>query len=103
MPKPHFKNNDLIKVLDENIDLLKKIDNSINFKINNKTGKKVIINFDNEQFNRLFFNLIKNSIESIKEKVKKTNNSLKNIDIEINQRRDYITVKLEDNGVGFKD
>ena len=103
MPKPHFKNNDLIKVLDENIDLLKKIDNSINFKINNKTGKKVIINFDNEQFNRLFFNLIKNSIESIKEKVKKTNNSLKNIDIEINQRRDYITVNLTDTGEGFKD
>ena len=103
MPKPHFKNNDLIKVLEENIDLLKKIDNSINFKINNKTGKKVIINFDNEQFNRLFFNLIKNSIESIKEKVKKTNNSLKNIDIEINQRRDYITVNLTDTGEGFKD
>ena len=103
MPKPHFKNNDLIKVLDENIDLLKKIDNSINFKINNKTGKKVIINFDYEQFNRLFFNLIKNSIESIKEKVKKTNNSLKNIDIEINQRRDYITVNLTDTGEGFRD
>ena len=103
MPKPHFKNNDLIKVLDENIDLLKKIDNSIYFKINNKTGKKVIINFDNEQFNRLFFNLIKNSIESIKEKVKKTNNSLKNIDIEINQRRDYITVNLTDTGEGFRD
>ena len=103
MPKPHFKNNDLIKVLDENIDLLKKIDNSINFKINNKTGKKVTINFDNEQFNRLFFNLIKNSIESIKEKVKKTNNSLKNIDIEINQRRDYITVNLTDTGEGFRD
>ncbi len=103
MPKPHFKNNDLIKVLDENIDLLKKIDNSINFKINNKTRKKVIINFDNEQFNRLFFNLIKNSIESIKEKVKKTNNSLKNIDIEINQRRDYIIVNLTDTGEGFRD
>ena len=103
MPKPHFKNNDLIKVLDENIDLLKKIDNSINFKINNKTRKKVIINFDNEQFNRLFFNLIKNSIESINEKVKKTNNSLKNIDIEINQRRDYITVNLTDTGEGFRD
>ncbi len=102
MPKPHFKNNDLIKVLDENVDLLKKIDTSINFKINNKTGKKVIINFDNEQFNRLFFNLIKNSIESIKEKVKKTNNSLKNIDIEINQRRDYITVNLTDTGEGFR-
>ncbi|MDA9682993.1 ATP-binding protein, partial [Candidatus Pelagibacter sp.] len=103
MPKPHIKKNDLIKLLNENIELLKKIDNSINFKINNKTGKKVILNFDNEQFSRLFFNLIKNSIESIKEKVKKTNKSLKNIDIEINQRRDYITVNLTDTGEGFKD
>ncbi len=102
MPKPHIKNNDLIKVLDENVELLKKIDSSINFRINNKTGKKVLINFDNEQINRLFFNLIKNSIESIKENVKKTNESLKNIDIEINQRRDYITVNLTDTGEGFK-
>ena len=103
MPKPHFKKNDLIKVLNENIELLKKIDVSINFKINNKTEKNVIINFDNEQFNRLFFNLIKNSIESIQEKAKKANKSLKNIDIEINQRRDYITVNLTDTGEGFKD
>ena len=102
MPKPLIKNNDLIKVLDENIELLKKIDSSINFRVNNRTRKKVLINFDNEQFNRLFFNLIKNSIESIKEKVKKTNKSLKNIDIEINQRRDYITVNLTDTGEGFK-
>ena len=103
MPKPLIKNNDLIKVLDENINLLKKLDTSINFNINNKTGKKVITNFDNEQFNRLFFNLIKNSIESIQEKAKKTNKSLKNIDIEINQRRDYITISLIDTGEGFKD
>ena len=102
MPKPHIKNNDLIKILDENIELLKKIDPSINFNINNKTGAKVLINFDNEQFNRLFFNLIKNSIESITEKVKNTNESLKKIDIEINQRRDYITVNLTDTGEGFK-
>ncbi len=103
MPKPHIKKNDLIKVLDENIELLKKIDTSINIKVNNKTGKDVIISFDNEQFNRLFFNLIKNSIESIAEKAKKTNKSLKNIDIEINQRRDYITVNLIDTGEGFKE
>ena len=103
MPKPHIKKNDLIKVLHENIELLKKIDSSINFKVINKTEKKVLINFDNEQFGRLFFNLIKNSIESIKEKVKKTNKSLKNIVIEINQRRDYIIVNLTDTGEGFKD
>ena len=103
MPKPHIKKNDLTKVLDENIALLKKIDNSINFKVNNKIGKNILISFDNEQFSRLFFNLIKNSIESINENVKKTNKSLKNIDIEINQRRDYIIVNLTDTGEGFKD
>ena len=102
MPKPHIKKNDLLKVLNENIELLKKIDYSINFRVNNKTGKKVELNFDNEQFNRLFFNLIKNSIESIKEKARKTSKLLKNIDIEINQRRDYITVNLTDTGEGFK-
>ena len=47
--------------------------------------------------------MIKNSIESINEKAQKTNKLLKNIDIEINQRRDYITVNLTDTGVGFKD
>ena len=103
MPKPLVKNNDLIKVLNENIDLLKKIDETIKIRIITKIGKEVILNFDNEQFNRLFFNLIKNSIESIKEKDKKTNKLLKNIDIEINQRRDYITINITDTGEGFKD
>ena len=103
MPKPHIKRNNLLKVLDENIELLKKIDNSININVKNKTRQDVIINFDNEQFSRLFFNLIKNSIESINEKVKKTSNSLRNINIEIDQRREYITVNLTDTGIGFKD
>ena len=81
---------------------MKKIDSSINFTGSNKIWKKFLINFDNEQFNRLFFNLIKNSIESIQEKVKKANKSLKNFDIEINRRRDYIVVNLNDTGEGFK-
>ena len=102
MPKPHIKKNDLIKVLNENIELLKKTDPSVDFMVNNKTGNRVEINFDNEQFNRLFFNLIKNSIESINENNKKSNKSLKKINIEINQRRDYITVNLTDTGEGFK-
>ncbi len=102
MPKPHFKKNDIIKVLNENIELLKKLNKSINFNINNKLGKHVLFKFDNEQFSRLFLNLIKNSIESINEKVKKVSKTLKNIDIEINQRRDYITINLKDTGEGFK-
>ena len=102
MPKPHIKNNDLVKIINDNISLLKKLDKNINFKISNKTGKKVIFKFDNEQFNRLFLNLIKNSIESINENVKKTKKTLKNIDIEINQRRDYIIVNINDTGEGFR-
>ena len=101
MPKPHIKNNDLIKIINDNITLLKKLDKNIDFKLINKTGKKVIFKFDNEQFNRLFLNLIKNSIESINENVKKTKKTLKNIDIEINQRRDYIIINLNDTGEGF--
>ena len=30
MPKPHIKNNDLLKVLDENIELLKKLTIQLN-------------------------------------------------------------------------
>ena len=102
MPKPHIKNNDLIKIVNENTEFAKKINKSVQFRIINKTSNEVILKCDYEQFNRLFFNLIKNSIESINEKIKKTPKSLKNIDIEINQRRDYITVNLIDTGEGFK-
>ena len=103
MPKPLLKKNNLNRVINENISLINKIDSNIKIKLINHLSKEIHINFDLEQFNRLFFNLIKNSIESIKEKVKKTNKSLKNIDIEINQRRDYITINLLDTGEGFKD
>ena len=57
-------------------------------------SKEVVLNFDNEQFNRLFFNLIKNSVESIQEKALKDSKSEKNIDIEIRQRRDYININI---------
>ena len=49
-----------------------------------------------------FFNLIKNSVESIQEKVEKDSKTDKNIDIEIRQRRDYINVNIIDTGTGFK-
>ena len=55
-----------------------------------------------EQFNRWFFNLIKNSIESIHEKAQKESKTEKNIDIEIRGRRDYIIINLLDTGIGFK-
>ena len=73
MPKPIFKNNDLIKILEENINLLKEIDNSINIRLNKKNNN-ILFNCDKEQIGRAFFNLIKNSIESIQQKSEKTSN-----------------------------
>ncbi len=102
MPKPLFKKNNLNDVIKENINLVSKIDSSIKIRLINHLSKDLLFNFDNEQFNRLFFNLIKNSVESIQEKAQKTNKIDKNIDIEIRQRRDYINVNLVDTGIGFK-
>ena len=62
----------------------------------------VRFNFDYEQISRVCFNLIKNSLESIKEKAQKTNKSNKNIDIEIQDHIDYISLTIKDTGEGFK-
>ncbi len=102
MPKPLFKPNNLNLVIKENINLVSKFDSSISIRLINHLSKDVILNFDNEQFNRLFFNLIKNSVESIQEKVEKLNKTDKNIDIEIRQRRDYININIKDTGIGFR-
>ena len=60
-----------------------------------------MFNCDKEQLNRVFFNLIKNSIESIQEKSQKKTNFKKKILIEISEKNDHIKFILIDNGVGF--
>ncbi len=102
MPKPLFKPNNLNLVIKENINLVNKFDTSIKISFLNHLNKDVVLKFDYEQFNRLFFNLIKNSVESIQENVEKDSKTNKNIDIEIRQRRDYINVNIIDTGTGFK-
>jgi len=101
MPKPLIKENNLYEVINENIILLSKIDSNIKIKLINHLHNNFLANFDYEQFNRLFFNLIKNSIESIQEKAEKDNKIDKNIDIEIRERRDYIIINILDTGTGF--
>ncbi len=100
MPKPVLKENNIVLILDDNIRLLKELDRSIT--INFKANKK-IINFicDSQQISRVFFNLIKNSIESIQEKYAENPNFTKKIDIEITNKNDYIEFIIVDNGKGF--
>ena len=101
MPKPLLKKNNIIEVVKNNIEILKNIskDITINFNLNNQ--KSLFCMFDNEQISRVFFNLIKNSIESIKEKSIKSTNFDKIINIEIIERKDYININLSDTGTGF--
>ena len=101
MPKPILNNNDLIKILDENIKFLSEIDKSIVFDFI-KSKDELLFNCDKEQISRVFFNLIKNSIESIQQKSEKKPNFTKKIKIEIEHNNDHIKFILIDNGIGFK-
>ena len=102
MPKPILKNNDLIRILKENIRLLSEIDSSINI-ILSKNKDEILLNCDKEQISRVFFNLIKNSIESIQQKAQKEPDFVKKITIEISQNYDHIKFILIDNGIGFNE
>ena len=100
MPKPVFKKHNIIDIIQANIKLMNEIDLSIkiDFKYNNP---KIFLNCDKEQISRVFLNLIKNSIESIKDKAEKIANLNKNIAIELIKNNNQIFVSVRDNGVGF--
>ena len=101
MPKPILKNNDLIKIINENIKLLTEIDPTIKIDfINNKSS--ILLECDKEQISRVIFNLIKNSIESIQQKAENTSNFDKIITIEIFERNNQIYIIIIDSGLGFE-
>ena len=100
MPKPILKKNNIIKILRENVKLLSEVDKSINISLIIKKDE-VFFNCDKEQIGRVFFNLIKNSIESIQQKAEKSLDFNKKISIEISDYNDHIKFILIDNGIGF--
>ena len=100
MPKPILKNNDLIQLIDENIKLLKELDNKIEINFDFYQDK-ILFNSDYEQLSRVFFNLIKNAIESIQEKNLKTINFKAKIDILVKENDNEIKIDIIDNGMGF--
>ena len=100
MPKPILKDNNLVTLIKDNINLIQELDKSISINYYSNIDN-IILNSDNEQLSRVFFNLIKNSIESIQEK-KLINLDLKgNIDLTLNDNLDNIDFTIIDNGLGF--
>ena len=78
--------------------LAHEIKNPLTYKTNNK-----FINGDEDQLNRVFINLIKNSEESFLEQSQKVPSFKGNIDIEISDNNDYIIIVIKDNGKGITD
>ena len=101
MPRPILKKVDIIKLINKSLDFIKLTSkNSIN--LSNKTANQ-FIKGDEDQLNRVFINLIKNSEESFIEKLQKEPNFKGNIVIEIDDNNDYIVIRITDNGTGFTD
>jgi two-component system nitrogen regulation sensor histidine kinase NtrY len=100
MPKPILKDNNLVSLINENIKLTNELDSeiSIDFKVDKQ---EVLLNSDSEQLSRVFFNLLKNSIESIQDK--KTNNDdfVGKIYVTLNDVEEKINFIIIDNGLGF--
>ena len=101
MPRPVFKKINIIDVIKRSVDFSNMSSKNI-IKINTNY-KKLVINGDAEQLNRVFINLIKNSEEAFLDLAQKTHDFKGKIDIEIISNNDYIVIKLTDNGTGISD
>ena len=101
MPRPILKKTDIVEIVSKSLDFIKLTSkNSINLI---KGSNLSFISGDEDQLNRVFINLIKNSEESFADKIQKDPNYKGNIDIEIDSNNDYITIIITDNGTGIKD
>ncbi len=101
MPRPILKKVNIIQLINKSLDFIKLTSkNSINLLIR---ANNHFINGDEDQLNRVFINLIKNSEESFIEKMQKQPNFKGNIDIVIDDNNDYIVIIITDNGTGITD
>ena len=101
MPRPSLKKMNIVNLVNKTLEFVKMTSkNKINLNVNCKSS---IIKGDEDQLNRVFINLIKNSEEAFLDKQEKNPDFKGNIDIEINDNNDYIFCRLKDNGPGITD
>ncbi len=101
MPRPILKKVDIIKIINNALDFIK-LTSKNSFHLVTKFKSK-FINGDEDQLNRVFINLIKNSEESFLELLQKEPNFKGNINIVIEDNNDYIVISIIDNGTGISD
>ena len=92
MPRPILKKIDITDIIKKSLDFTRMTSTTpINF-ISQK--KRYLVLGDEDQLNRVFLNLIKNSEESFVDISRKNPNFKGNINIEINNNNDYIICRL---------
>ncbi len=101
MPRPIFKKLNIVELIKSSLEFIKiSSKNTINLISKNQD---TFINGDEDQLNRVFINLIKNSEEAFEEMIKKDHSFKGNINIEISSNNDYIVCRIIDNGPGITD
>ena len=103
MPSPILKKIKIDDILNRAVSFYKLSNEDLTLNINKKNKSDIYINGDSEHLNRVFLNLLKNSIEAIDEKKQKDPNLKGKITLEIDTNNEYIEIKMLDNGIGFKD
>ena len=101
MPRPILKKLNIVEVIKKSVDFIKLSSKNI-IEINSHQ-QKAFIKGDEDQINRVFINLIKNSEEALAEILEKRPNFKGNIHIDILDNTDYIVCRLRDNGPGITD
>ncbi len=101
MPRPIFKKVDIINLINKSLDFIN-LNSKNDINLSKNTNDK-FIKGDEDQLNRVFINLIKNSEESFVEINEKEPDFKGNINIEIDSNNHYIVIRIIDNGTGITD
>jgi nitrogen fixation/metabolism regulation signal transduction histidine kinase len=95
MPKELFEKIDLVSKIENSLNLFQESER-LNLNFNKPNKEKIYITGDKEQLLRVFNNLIKNAIQAIP----KDKNGTINIEMELTEKD--VLVKIKDNGSGVK-
>ena len=100
LPKPKFDNINLNKLCSDLMLFHKKSNKNINF-ISPNTKNRFFMNVDELQMSMAISNIIQNSVESINEYKIKNQKLIGKIKLSIYFKKNYVYIKIEDNGGGL--
>lgn len=101
MPAPVFEDKDIVKILNDAVFSRECANPNVEYEINSKEGKEVIVHCDRGQITQIFTNLIKNAAEAISESKSNESKEIGKVNIGITCRAKNVRISIEDNGPGF--